>query len=70
MRDFGTKSGVARSIHHFNFWSFDRQDLTQQVRACLVRCNSYYTVIGINITRNRINCNRTTITIHQFGSNT
>ncbi len=36
----------------------------------LVHCNDYYTVIGINITRNRISCNGITITIHQFGDNT
>jgi hypothetical protein len=32
----------------------------------LVCWNSYYTVIEIGITRNRINCNGIAITIHQF----
>ena len=39
-------------------------------RARLVRCNGYYTVIRISITRNRISCNEIAITIHQFGNNT
>jgi hypothetical protein len=41
--------------------------LTFRVR--LVHSNDYYTVIGISITRNRINCNEISITIHQFGNN-
>ncbi len=42
----------------------------QRLRVRLVHCNGYYTVIGINITRNRISCNGITITIYQFGDNT
>jgi hypothetical protein len=40
------------------------------LRARLVRCNGYYTVIGISITRNKRSCNIITITIHLFGDNT
>jgi hypothetical protein len=36
------------------------------LRIRLVCWNSYYTVIGIGITRNRISCNGIAITIHQF----
>jgi hypothetical protein len=39
------------------------------IRAGLVHCNGYYNVIGINITRNRRNCNGIFITIHLFGDN-
>ena len=39
------------------------------LRVRLVHCNDYYTVIGINITRNKINCNVITIIIDLFGDN-
>ena len=42
--------------------------LTIMVR--LVHCNDYYTVIGINITKNKKSCNVITITIHLFDDNT
>ena len=45
-------------------------EIERILRARLVRCNGYYTVIGISITRNKINCNGIAITIHQFGNNT
>jgi hypothetical protein len=45
-------------------------DVVMFLRTRLVRCNGYYTVIGINITRNKRNCNVITITIHVFGDNT
>ena len=43
---------------------------TLAIRVRLVHCNGYYTVIGINITRNKRSCNVITITIHLFGDNT
>ena len=43
---------------------------TLAIRVRLVHCNGYYTVIGINITRNKRSCNVITITIHLFVNNT
>jgi hypothetical protein len=40
------------------------------VRVRLIHYNGYYTVIGINITRNKKSCNEITIIIHLFGDNT
>ncbi len=42
----------------------------ETVRLRLFHCNSYHTVIKINITKNKISCNRIIITIYQFGDNT
>jgi hypothetical protein len=40
------------------------------LRTCLVRYNGYYTIIGINIIKNKRSCNVITITIHLFSNNT
>jgi hypothetical protein len=40
------------------------------IRTRLIRCNSYYTVIRISITKNKRSCNVITIIIHVFGDNT
>ena len=37
-----------------------------KLRIRLVQCNGYYTIIRINITRNKRSCNVITITIHLF----
>jgi hypothetical protein len=57
-------------ISSFFFSSFFGGVKIQTLRVRLVHCNDYYTVIRISITRNRISCNRITITIHQFDNNT
>jgi hypothetical protein len=41
-----------------------RYDNSKKIRARLVNCNGYYSVIRINITKNRRSCNEITITIH------
>jgi hypothetical protein len=43
---------------------------TRRLRARLVRCNGYYTVIEMSITMNKRSCNVITITIYLFGDNT
>ena len=59
------------TIHiYIYFPDFEDIDLFLELRVCLVHCNGYYTVIEISITRNKISCNKISITIHQFGTNT
>ena len=61
---------ISSSFFSFFLFFFLLGVKIQTLRICLVYCNSYYTVIRISITRNRISCNRITIIIHQFGNNT
>ena len=44
--------------------------VSKLLKSRLVRYNSYYIVIGINIIRNKRSYNVITITIHLFGDNT
>ena len=44
--------------------------VTRKYQVYLVRCNSYYTVIGISIIMIKISYNVITIIIHLFGDNT
>ena len=53
-----------------NLRTFNLNHLIQKLRTHLVRCNGYYTVIGISITKNKRKYNVITITIHLFGDNT
>jgi hypothetical protein len=54
---------VSKRIELLSIYGF-QVFISLTFRVCLVRSNDYYTVIGINIIRNRISCNGISITIH------